>query len=188
MTIREELKETGFTDEKINEFVAKEYLRRKQILEYEKRRLLEKKHELKLNLIERYVIGMIHKLAYKKLLNERKNNAETEKIDLETCSAVEAYEYYSRHNINPTESIENEDGTVTHIYKQKNREIKVNIKVNLIGIPSPSQKEMEKFEIDQKRLLAELLPVSEDEIVDMSDEQVLKLIKDNEKNIKIIYN
>lgn len=186
MTRREELRKIGIDDELIDMWLYDAYEEQKRKLEQAKKRKLEMLS--KMSLIDRFIDRLIYETVRKMKVKNGNSRDTIPEFTGDKNNPIEVYQYNSRYGIMPTKTIDNPDGTFTHIYKQNDRVIKVNVKVNLSGIPMPSKEEMEKFEIDQKRLLAELLPVSEEEIIDMSDEQVLKLIKDNEQNIKIIYN
>ena len=176
MKIREELKEKGFSNSEINIFLKNEYDRQKQKLDQEKIVLLELKKQLKNSHLEKHIDKLIDIIKNKHLLDGKK--------DLENSESIEFYKYCSNHNIKPTEIIKNADNTTTYLYKQENRIVKINLEMNLASISFLSKEEDEKFKLNNKRLLAEVLPVSEEKIIDMSEKQILKLVSKNERQQK----
>ena len=84
-----------------------------------------------MNIIEEITLKMLHKLSWKKIMLEAKNNQKR----IDHNNPEEMYNYYLNNGIMPTKTIENEDGTWTHIYENG---LTINGKVTLSGIKLPS--------------------------------------------------
>lgn len=180
MTIREEMKQIGFSDNEIDQFVYEVYENEKRNATSEKERFQNKMTSLS---IENLIYRFFKRLAYKRYIEKKDNNIPEFAGDRN--NPIEVYEYNSRYGIMPVETIHNEDGTYTHIYEDGTE---VTIKVTLTGIPIPSDERLKKLETDNRRLLAEVLNITEQEAINMKDSQVKRMVLKREKiNKKFLF-
>ena len=173
MTIRQEMKQIGFSDDEIDQFIYEVYENEKRNAISEKEIFQNKISSLS---IENLIYRFIERIAYKRYIKKQNNNIP--EFTGDRNNPIEVYEYNSRYGIMPVETIHNEDGTYKHIYED-GRE--VTIKVTLTGIPIPSDERLKKLETDNRRLLAEVLNITEQEAISMKDSQVKRMVLKREK-------
>lgn len=179
MKIRDELKQIGFSDADIDRYVYQAYEREKNEAMQLRNNLIE---QLSMSPIEKKIERLMRRLAWK--LYVKGQNSTIPEFTGDRNNAIEVFEYNQRYGIMPIETIENEDGTYTHIYEDG---FAVVVKTNLIGISSPSEEELRKIKIDERRLLAEILDIEEQYAINISDEKIRKLVLRKERSLKKSY-
>ena len=173
MTIREEMKQIGFCDNEIDQFIYEVYEKEKRNAISEKEIFQNKISSLS---IENFIYRFFERIAYKRYIKKQNNNIP--EFTGDRNNPIEVYEYNSRYGIMPVKTIYNEDGTYNHIYEDGTE---VTIKVTLTGIPIPSDERLKKLETDNRRLLAEVLNITEQEAISMKDSQVKRMVLKREK-------
>ena len=176
MTIREELKEKGFTDKEINKYMYEAYER--QIIEAKKARedLLNK---LEMTSIDKEIDKLMNKLAWKKIMKEKSDIPE---FIGDINNPIDIYNYKVKCGILPILTIHNADGSCTHLYEDGFR-VTIKSRITLSEIKLPSS---EDLKIEDRRLLAELLGIDEEESINMSDNQINRLVLKKQKYLKKI--
>ncbi len=173
MKIRDELKQKGFSDDEIDRYVYEAYERKKREAIQSREKLINK---LTTSPIERTIDRLIRRLAW--ISMQKGQSSSIPKFTGDKNNPIEIFEYNQRYGIKPIKTIENEDGTYTHIYEDG---LTVNVEVNLSGISIPSNEELRQMEIDERRFLAEVLDIDEQYAINTSNKKIKKLVLKNEK-------
>ena len=176
MGIRTELIKAGFTSEYVDEVAKEAHERRVKLLPSKKRISDIKIVQFSTMDWAEYLIDKVSHYYYSKQLK----NTPIPEFTGNKNNPIEVWEYNAKYGIMPEETIHNEDGTITHRYKDGTV---VNIKVNLTGVFN--EKQFEQFKKRERRLLADYLKMSEEKLLNMDDSEVEDIIKKNEKNRKL---
>lgn len=180
MSIREELLESGFSEQYIDKRAKEEYdeiIKRIEIDKY------------KSNKVHRFsyiywVERQLTRLAYKLSIYERKKSndkkLENPEFTGDRNNPADVWEYNARNGIMPIETIDNKDGTFKHTYEDGTV---VTIEVTLTGVIDGEM--FEKMKKDNKRFLADYLKMDEEEVINMDEDEIESLVKKNEFNKKV---
>lgn len=178
MNIREEYLNAGFSNEYVDERAKEEYECVVDQIEKSKKKFKDIK-------IIRFLCTdwseyLISRLAWYYYRKEKAKNRKIPEFTGDKNNPIEVYEYNLNNGIMPIETIDNKDGTFTHKYEDG---IVVNVKVTSSGVIDGEI--WEKMNEDNRRFLAVYLNISEEEVINMSENEIESLVKKNEFNKKV---
>lgn len=181
MSIRDELLSSGYSEEDIDLEAEKEYMEVLENLQAEAERKREVlRNTLCTNSIERWADRTLRRLAWRLYNKKQSKNKTMPEFTGDRNNPLDVVKYNLENGIMPVETIDHKDGTFTHIYDDGT---KVIARVTLTGIIDENM--IKNAENRRKRLLADYLHMDEEEVMNMSEEEIESLVKKNELNEKI---
>lgn len=174
MTIRERLLDANYTEEEINKMAEEEYNQRVSNLPKKKKFCETSLGKFLLTDWPLYLYNQYVLYLYQK---EMEKQSQAQECEIDRTNPYEIYKYNASHGIKPIKTTNHGNGNYTHEYRDGTI---VNVQVNLSG-GVISAEDLENIKIHKRELLADYLNIDAEEILQMTEDQIDELVKQNEK-------